>query len=106
MRGMIGTRYHYWISTVDPENNNKPYLIYACPARDGEETARQKGMEMLGGVDFQIKRYPTKDIRAASAMLRGKRLERSQSLREAGRRLGHDKSLRRLRRRELNRREM
>ena len=93
-------KYHYWITAVDPENNNKPYLLYACPARDGEETARQRGIELLSGLDFQIKRFKTSDIGDASSMLRGKRLESSHSLREAGRRIGHSKSLKRLKRRE------
>ena len=64
-----------------------------------EEEARQKGLEMLGGLNFEIKRYPTRDLAKASSFLRGKRLEQSQSLSEAGRRIGHTKSLRRLHRR-------
>jgi len=91
--------YHFWIETVDTENNDKPYLLYACPAREGENAARQRGMELLGGLDFQIKKYPTRDINTASAMLRGKRQEQTQSLGESGRRIGHSKSLKRLRRR-------
>ena len=56
-------------------------------------------MELLGGLDFDIKRFPTKDINTASAMLRGKRQEQTQSLGESSRRIGHKKSLKRLRRR-------
>ena len=91
----MGKEYHYWISAVDPDNNNKPYLLYACPAREGEESARQKGLELLGGLDFKVKRYPTKDINTASAYLRGKRVEKTHSLGEASRRIGHSKSLKR-----------
>lgn len=93
--------YHYWISAIEPETG-KPYLLYGCPAREGEEKARQRGMELLGGLDFQIKRYPTRDINMASSYLRGKRQEQTQSLKESSRRIGHNKSLRRLRRRRIS----
>ena len=97
---MRSDRYHYWIVTSDPNNNNKPYLLYACSARAGENAARQRGMELLGGLDFKIKRYKTKDINTASAMLRGKRQEQTQSLSESSRRIGHKKSLKRLRKKQ------
>jgi len=87
-------RYYYWL--VARDENGKPYLIFGG---DSEIEARQKGLEMLGGLDFEIKRYPTRDQATASAYLRGKRLEQTHSLEESGRRIGHDKSLKRLRHR-------
>jgi len=93
------TRFYYWI--VARGDDGKPYLIFGSDK--SEEDARQKGMELLAGLDFEIKRYPTRDLATASAYLRGKRLERTQSLKEAGRRIGHTKSLRRLRRKNIRR---
>jgi len=85
---------HYWL--ISKDEDGKPYLVYGGLS---ENEARQKGLEMLGGMDFEIKRYPTKDLGTASSYLRGRRLEQTQSLRESGRRIGHTKSInRRLRR--------
>ena len=94
---MSGRRYYYWLCARDPETG-KPYLIFGSDKDEAD--ARQKGLEMLGGVDFEIKRYPTRDLATASAHLRGRRLEQSGSLGVAGKRIGHDKSLRRLRRKQ------
>ena len=90
-------REHWWIIARE---NGKPYLIYACPARDGEESARQKGLELLGGIDFQLKKYPTRDVGRASSLYRGVRLENTHSLKESSRRIGHNKSLKRLKQQE------
>lgn len=90
----MSERYHYWLYCVDSDSG-KPYLIYGGPASHGEDAARQRGLEMLGGQDFKIKRLPTRDISAASAFIRGKRLESSHSLKAAGTRLGHDRSVKR-----------
>ena len=87
-------RSYYWIFAYD--ESSKPYLVYGGAT---EDEARQKGLEILGGLDFQIKCFPTKNLREASSFLRGKRLESSHSLREAGRRIGHTKSINRLKRR-------
>ena len=92
--------YHYWLVAVDAANNNKPYLIYACPERQGENMARTRGLEILGDLDFRIKRFPTREISAASSFLRGKRVAQTHSLSEAGRRIGHSKSLRQRARRQ------
>ena len=96
-KAVLVRRYYYWIVSKDPETG-KPYLIFGSDK--DEATARQKGLEMLGGVDFEIKRYPTRDLATASAYLRGKRLEQSGSLGVAGKRIGHDRSLRRMRRKQ------
>ena len=91
-------RYHYWLYAQDP-TTGKPYLIYGCPASDGEERARIRGLELLPGIDFEIKRLRTMNLQKASSMIRGKRLESSHSLRDAGQRIGHERSLRRINRR-------
>ena len=87
-------RQHYWIVTKD--ESGKSYLVYGGLS---EEESRQKGMEMLGGMDFELKRYPTSSLPAASSFYHGKRLEQTHSPKKAMQRLGHDKSLRRLKRR-------
>ena len=86
--------WHWWIVTKD--ETGRQYLVYACPDREGEQTARQRGIELLNGLDFELKRYPTRDKNAASGYLRGKRLDETHSLRESSRRIGHDRSLNRL----------
>ena len=83
-------RYYYWLVTHD--DTGKPYLIFGG---ENEDEARQKGLEMLGGMDFEIKRYPTRDLTTASAYYRGVRLERGEGLRRASQRIGHSRSLRR-----------
>lgn len=91
----MSRKYYYWIVTRDPDTG-KPYLLFGG---DSEQEARQKGMELLAGLNFEIKRYPTRDQATASSFLRGKRLEQTHSLKESGRRIGHNKSLRRLKHR-------
>lgn len=73
--------------------------IFLIAGGNTEEEARQKGLEMLGGIDFEIKSLPTTNLQAASSMVRGKRLEDTHSLSRARQRIGHDKSLDRLKRR-------
>jgi len=86
-------KYYYWLVSRDPETG-KSYIIYGG---ESEDAARQQGLEMLAGLDFEMKRLPTRDRGAASAFIRGKRLERTHSLKEAGQRMGHEKSVRRMR---------
>ena len=93
------TRDYYWIVTRD--ERGKPYLISAAMCKT-ESEVRQRGMEMLGGLDFEIKKYPTRDIDAASAYHRGKRLARGDGLRKSTQRLGHNRSLRRMLKRRNN----
>jgi hypothetical protein len=82
---------YYWIICKDPDTN-KPYLI---AGGDTEMSARQKGLESLSGIDFEVRELPTRDLSRASSMIRGKRLEDTRSLRAAKERLGHDRSLKR-----------
>ncbi len=95
-QGVVGvTRFYYWISARD--ETGKSYLIFGSDKTEDE--ARQKGLDMLGSVDFEIKRLPTRNLASASSMIRGKRLKETHSLRQAGKRIGHTKSIERLRRR-------
>ena len=86
-----GRKQYYWLMARDEDR--KPYLIYGGAT---EDEARRKGLEMLAGVDFEIKRFPTRNLARASSMMKGHRLEDTHSLKKASQRLGHDKSLRRL----------
>ena len=91
-------RWYYWIVALDQETK-KHYLIYGGL---NESDARAKGLELLGGVDFEIKKYPTRDLATASSYYRGKRLETTHSLKEASKRIGHGRSLSRLRKKHSN----
>ena len=94
----MAKQYHFWL--VAKDETGKPYLIYGCSDRDGEDAARSRGFEMLNGMDFQIRRYPTSNLAQASSFYRGKRLESGEGLRASTQRIGHDKSVtRRLARR-------
>ena len=79
----------YWIIARDPETG-RPYLL---PGGTTEDQARQKGLELLAGVDFKLRRLPTTDIRRASQLFKGQRLEKTKSLKKAVERVGHAKSL-------------
>ena len=91
-------RWYYWISARDPETG-KPYLVFGGQS---EDEARSKGMEMLPGVNFELKRFPTRDLDTASHMIKGGRLEETHSLKKAGERLGHEKTIARRRRKGFN----
>ena len=90
--------YHYWLAAHDPDTG-RPYLIYGGSDRDGEDAARSKGFEMLGSIDFEVKRYPTRNLAEASAFHRGKRLEAGEGLKASSQRLGHERSVSRMRQR-------
>lgn len=85
-------RLYYWILARDPESG-KPFLI---AGGNTEQEAREKGLEMLAGVDFEIKGLPTRNLSRASSIIRGKRLEDTHSLRSASEKIGHDRSVRRM----------
>ena len=84
-------RRHFWLVTTDPDSG-KYFLIYGGPS---EEEARQRGIEMLSGVDFEIRALRTRNLATASALVRGTRLESTHSLHRASERIGHDRSVRR-----------
>ena len=90
----------YWILAQDPESG-KPFLIFGSDK--SEDDARAHGVEMLSGVDFTVKPLRTRNLAMASSIIRGKRLENTHDLQSAKQRLGHEKSIARLRQR-VNRR--
>jgi len=92
----MSRRMYFWIAAKD--ETGKPYLISATMCST-ESEVRQRGIEMLGGLDFEIKRYPTRDLSSAVRMHRGSRLEDTHALRTSARRQGHEKSIARLHRR-------
>lgn len=92
-------RRYFWLICSDPETG-QPYLIFGG---NNEDEARQRGIECLPGIDFQIRGLPTRNLAMASSMVRGKRLEETRSLTQAKKRLGHQKSLDRLQRRRQRR---
>ena len=85
-------RKHFWLITVDPDSG-KPFLIYGGST---EDEARQRGIDVLGGIDFEIRTLPTRHLATASSMIRGERLDGSRSLHEASRIQGHERSIKRL----------
>lgn len=88
-------RKYYWLICQDPETSK----VFLIAGGNTEDEARSKGLEMLGGIDFEIRALPTRSLPAASQMVKGKRLEDTHSLQMASHRIGHNKSLRRLRQR-------
>jgi len=80
---------HFWIVAVQ---DSRPVLIYGST---DERLSRQKGLEMLPGIDFQIKRLPTSNLQRASSLLRGSRLDETHDLREATKRQMHERGLKR-----------
>jgi hypothetical protein len=90
-------RRYWWIICKDPDTG-KPFLI---AGGDTESEARQKGMEMLGGIDFEIRDLPTRNLARASSIIRGGRLEDTHDLRQAKEKLGHNRSLCKLMRKRM-----
>ena len=84
-------RKYYWLITRDPETG-KPFLI---AGGNTEQECREKGLEMLGGLDFEIRGLYTRNLARASSMVRGERLEDTHSLKTASERIGHERSLNR-----------
>ena len=82
---------YFWLVTRDPETN-RPYLLAGGRT---EDEARTKGLEILGGVDFTIKKFPTRDLGRASSLLKGNRLEQTHSVHKAAERLGHERTVKR-----------
>lgn len=96
--------YHWWI--VSKDETGRPYVIYGAPdfgSSGGEDVARAKAFEMLGGMDFELRRLATRNLSAARAFIAGNRLESGLGLRESTRRQGHEKSLAKLKSRRRRR---
>jgi len=85
-------QFHWWISGLDP-HSGKRFLIYGDPQ---ESVCRQKALEMLSGIDFKMKRLPTRDPNAAARMWKGERLAVHHDLSDAMRRQGRSKTLKRM----------
>jgi hypothetical protein len=94
----IKRHYYYWLLCTDPDTH-KPFLI---GGGNTEDECRSKGLEMLAGIDFEIRRLPTRNLARASSLIRGVRLEDTHSLHKASEKLGHDRSLSRMKRRRLS----
>lgn len=94
-------RQYWWLVAADPETG-QPYLVFGSDRSEAE--ARQKGLDMMPGVNFDIRMFRTRNLDMARSLLRGSRLDGQRSLREAGRRQGHEKSVSRLIRRNRRRR--
>ena len=90
----MSARGYWWLVAKEA---GQTVLIFGSDR--SEEDARQKGLDMLGGRDFEVKRLRTRNMARASAMLRGHKLEGSHSLSDAMERQVHEKGLRRLRHR-------
>ena len=84
------SRSFWWLTG---RNEGKRFLIFGSDT--SEDDARQHGLELLGGIDFAIKRLPTKNISQASRMLKGNILEQTKDLDTATRRLKHKRIHRR-----------
>lgn len=93
----MAQRDYWWIGAEDEDG--KPYLL---PGGETEELARQKGLELLNGTDFELRNLHTMDRSLASQRWKGRKLEKTHSLKKAGQRLGHEKSLKRKKQRESN----
>lgn len=89
---MPAQRHFFWLITRDPDTG-RPILI---KGGNTEEEARQKGLEMLNSLDFDIQDLHTTSMAEASARLRGKRLEEGAGLRDSMHRQLHEKSVERL----------
>jgi len=81
-------QHHYWLTGYVDDNR---FLIYGGPT---EDQARQHGLEVLSGVDFEIVKLPTRHQPTASRMLKGRVLDATGDIRGATKHLRH-KRLRR-----------
>lgn len=77
-------RQYWWLTG---KLDGKTFLIFGSDV--SEDDARRKGLEMLSGIDFEIKKLPTRNTARASQILKGGILEQDRDLRRATRRLRH-----------------
>ena len=82
-------RDYFWLTGVA---EGKPFLLFGGMTFD---EANEHGLEMLSGVDFQIKKLPTRSISAASRMSKYGTLATTHNIVKARERLGHDKTIKR-----------
>ena len=100
--------YHFWIYVAPcAETKGHPELVYGCPAHGpgetGEEVAKDKARDMLGGFEWRLHRLPTRAKSEASAYIRGKRLASGEGLQASTQRIGHEKTVNRRQRMEARR---
>ena len=97
---MSSRNYYWWIGATS--DDGKPVLIFGAPdfgPDGGEDAARSKAFEMLSGMDWELRRLPTRDLSTASSLWRGKRLASGEGLTNSIQRLGHEKTVNRWRQR-------
>ena len=94
-------RDYWWLGARDGDED---FLIFGSAT--SEEDARQKGLELLGGTDFVIKKLGTRDRSTASALWKGHKLEKTHSLHTARQKLLHEKGIKRKQERLKKRRLM
>lgn len=75
----------WWL--VARDEAGKTTLIFGSDR--SEEDARQKGLEMLPGIDFEVKKLPTRNLARASSLFKGKKLERTHDLKKSMQKLRH-----------------
>ena len=85
-------QFHWWISGTDPHTGHR-FLIYGDPS---ESVCRQKALEMLSGIDFKMRRLPTRDISTAARLWKGSRLATHHDITDATRKLGRHKTVKRM----------
>ncbi|MBU2249374.1 MAG: hypothetical protein KKD77_21680 [Gammaproteobacteria bacterium] len=78
------TKHYWWLSGV---NDGERFLIFGSDI--SEDDARRRGLELLRGIDFEVRKLNTKNLASASQKYKGHRLERTRDLRTATRRLRH-----------------
>ena len=86
----IGRRrnWYYWIVTRDPETG-KPYIL---PGGETDQKGNQHAQELLGTVDYELRRLPTTDANEASRLIKGRRLEKTHNLHKSVEKLGRKRS--------------
>jgi len=77
-------REYWWI--VAQDDSGQKYLIFGSDR--SSDDARQKGLEMGMG-DFEIRKFPSRDIATCSHMLKYGIVERTRDISQAGKRLRH-----------------
>ena len=82
-------RDYFWLTGIA---EGKPFLLYGGMTFD---EANEHGLEMLAGVDFQIKKLPTRNISQASRMCKYGTLANTHNIVRARERLGHDRTIKR-----------
>ncbi len=78
------TRPCWWLVAVD---HGETTLVFGSDI--SMEQARQHGLEILPGVDFNVKKLPTRNLARASSLLKGSILEETHSFKDATKKLRH-----------------